>query len=285
MSYRATARVNCQNWCVKTNQAIQDEPSRTYRTTRVTENQFEMLMEMMRKSALLPIGLGRPIALALVDQVRICLMYLRTNITQEFLAEMFFISQPTVSRIISRLTPTLAFLLKKYVPDPEQASKGTTVLIDGTLAPCWSWKDAPELYSGKHKTTGHNLQVVSDLKGRLIHISAPLPGKTHDAEAMRQLDLTTTFTSLAKGNGIGDKGYQGCGIISPKKKPQGGELSDDHKANNKVINRLRAAIERVIANVKTWRILHTDYRRPRETFEDTLDAVRGLVFFQEFMPL
>ena len=61
-------------------------------------------MEMMRKSALLPIGLGRPIALALVDQVRICLMYLRTNITQEFLAEMFFISQPTVSRIISTVT-------------------------------------------------------------------------------------------------------------------------------------------------------------------------------------
>ena len=192
-----------------------------------------MLMVMVRKSALPPTGVGRPIALALVDQVQICLMYLRTNVTQEFLAEMFFISQPTVSRIISRLTPTLAFLLKKYVPDPEQATKGTTVLIDGTLAPCWSWKDAPELYSGKHKTTGHNLQVISDLKGRLIHISAPLPGKTHDAEALRQHDLTNTITSLAKGNAIGDKGYQGCGIISRKKKPQGGQLTEDRKANTK----------------------------------------------------
>ena len=51
-----------------------------------------------------------------------------------------------------------------------------------------------------------------------------------------------------------------------------------------VINRLRATIERVIANIKTWRILHTDCRRPRETFEATLDAVRGLIFFQKTIP-
>jgi hypothetical protein len=48
---------------------------------------------------------------------------------------------------------------------------------------------------------------------------------------------------------------------------------------------LTATIERVIANIKTWRILHTDYRRPRSTFESTLDAVRGLIFFQESIPL
>jgi hypothetical protein len=52
--------------------------------------------------------------------------------------------------------------------------------------------------------------------------------------------------------------------------------------NNKVVNSLRAAVERAIAHMKTWKILHTDYRRPLHTFTDTLDAVVGLIFFQGF---
>ena len=34
------------------------------------------------------------------------------------------------------------------------------LIIDGTLLQCWSWKDHSELYSGKHKTTGLNVQVA-----------------------------------------------------------------------------------------------------------------------------
>lgn len=255
------------------------------RTTSITESQFEQLTKMIRQELLGATDGGRVVVLTQRDQVRLALTYLRANVTQAFLGEMFGVSQATASRVITTMTPILARLLKDFVPDPEAASKGTTLLVDGSLTPCWSWKDAPELYSGKHKTTGHNVQVVSDLRGQLVYLSAPLPGKTHDAEAFRQLDRATALTSIRNGNAVGDKGYQGCKIISPTKKPPGAELSDDRKANNTVINRLRATIERVIANIKTWRILHTDYRRPRETFEATLDAVRGLIFFQETIPL
>ncbi|SOE06098.1 hypothetical protein SAMN06295924_1361, partial [Rathayibacter rathayi NCPPB 2980 = VKM Ac-1601] len=38
-------------------------------------------------------------------------------------------------------------------------------------------------------------------------------------------------------------------------------------------------IERTIASIKTWRIFHTDYRRPLRTFRDAFNAVRGLIFF------
>ena len=51
-------------------------------------------------------------------------------------------------------------------------------------------------------------------------------------------------------------------MITPAKKPAHGELTDSDKRNNTTINRVRYLIERVIANVKTWRVLHTDYRRP-----------------------
>jgi len=249
-------------------------------TTKITEDQFPVLLDLVRQFAIPPLRTGRPIRLTLEQQVRVTIMSLRMNITQEFLGEIFHVSQPTVSRTIGRLTPLLAWMLRVYVLDPEAASKGTTLLVDGTLMPCWSWADHQELYSGKHKTTGHNIQVASDLNGRLVYLSAPLPGKTHDAEAIRQLDLPGMLSSIRTGNAIGDKGYQGCGIITPKKKRQGKDMTDHDKANNKPIHQLRATIERVIANIKTWRIPHTDYRRPVESFENTLDAVRGLIFFQ-----
>ncbi len=33
-------------------------------------------------------------------------------------------------------------------------------IVDDTLLPCWSWSSRPELYSGKHKTTGMNVQIA-----------------------------------------------------------------------------------------------------------------------------
>jgi len=41
---------------------------------------------------------------------------------------------------------------------------------------------------------------------------------------------------------------------------------------------IRYKIERVIANIKTWRVLHAGYRRPPETFPETITAVLGLIF-------
>ena len=49
-------------------------------------------------------------------------------------------------------------------------------------------------------------------------------------------------------------------MITPFKKPEGGELLDWQKEFNKQVNKIRYVIEQVIANFKTWRIMHTDYR-------------------------
>jgi hypothetical protein len=47
----------------------------------------------------------------------------------------------------------------------------------------------------------------------------------------------------------------------------------------KQINKIRYVIEQVIANFKTWRIMHTDYRRPLATFPETISAVVALHFY------
>jgi hypothetical protein len=36
-------------------------------------------------------------------------------------------------------------------------------------------------------------------------------------------------------------------------------------------------IERAIANFKTWRCMHTDYRRPKRTYVAAFNAIRRLI--------
>ena len=157
------------------------------------------------------------------------------------------------------------------------------LIIDGTMLQCWSWKGHPELYSGKHKTTGLNVQVACTLSGTLAWISDPQDGRVHDTQALRHCGLLDVpATDLPDGTPpprhIGDKGYIGLGMITPKRKPANLPLHPDDKAYNTTVNQIRYKIERVIANIKTWRVLHTGYKRPLETFKTTITAVLGIIF-------
>src|SRR5487761_673834 len=100
-----------------TNQSIQEGPPRMQRTTAITETQLTELTELVRPFASAPPTRGRPIRLTLREQVRLTVTYLRTNNTQQFLAEIFGVSQATASRVIGRLTAVLGWLLQRYVPD------------------------------------------------------------------------------------------------------------------------------------------------------------------------
>ena len=117
--------------------------------------------------------------------------------------------------------------------------------------------------------------MACTLAGHLAWISPPLPGSVHDAKATKESGFLETLDATTH---IGDKGYIGLGMITPAKKPAHGELTNTDRRNNTTINRVRYLIERVIANLKTWRVLHTDYRRPYNTFETTIQAVTGLIF-------
>lgn len=251
---------------------------RSQRTTGLATEQFAelcLLVRDARESWQNP--RGRPRALTLGQAVKATTTYFKNNITQELIAELLDVSQPTISRVIADLEPVIGDVLAGWVPDPTDAANGRVTLVDGTLAPCWSWVDAPELWSGKHKTTGHNHQVAADLDGRLVHVSDPLPGNVHDARAIHDTKLVNLIDAA---NSVGDKGYLGTGLLTPFRKPPGGELLAWQKEFNKQVNSLRAPVERAIANLKTWRILHTDYRRPRDSYPTAFNAVRALHFFK-----
>jgi alkylated DNA repair dioxygenase AlkB len=217
-----------------------------------------------------------PPILGLFTSVVVALTYLRRNRVQSELAETYGVSQPTISRAITGVTPLLRRVLEGYVPTAGDLDDKTQYIVDGTLLPCWSWASNPELYSGKHKTTGMNVQVACTLAGGLAWISDPIEGRRHDTHCLRESEALLTFDP---GNWIGDKGYVGNEMITLIKKPAHRELLDWEKEFNTQVNKIRYVIERAIANFKTWRIMHTDYRRPLSTFKETISTVIALVFY------
>ena len=143
---------------------------------------------------------------------------------------------------IKAITALIATVTVPFAPTADDLDPAGQDIIDGTLLTCGSWSAHRELYSGKHHTTGLNVQVACTMDGHLAWISDPVDGCHHDTWAMRQSGVLRGCDPI---NWMGDKGY----------------------------------IERTIANIKTWRILHTNYRHPLATFNQTINAVIGLIFW------
>ena len=258
------------------------EPLRYYRTTGLMLTQTQELVRRVNEVLDKPWNnrTGRPKSLGLYKAVEAACMYLRQNATQEYIADMRDASQPTISRYVAVLVPIVKSVLEEFAPSASDAIelvRGRVVLVDGTLTPCWSYEEHQELWNKKHKRTGFNAQLISLLDGTAVWISGPLPGKTHDARAFKETGAADILD--AAGGGFGDKGYQGTGLVTPKKKPKGGELTLSDKEYNSQISSFRAPIERLVAHFKNWKIFHTDYRRPYSTYSDAFDAARALFFF------
>lgn len=251
-----------------------------YYTTGFSRREIEDLCKLVAECQLsIPLADRRewPPILGLSSSMMVTLTYLRRNRIQWELAETYGVSQATISRAISAITPLLGRAMARYLPTAEELRPGRQYIVDGTLLPCWSWASLPGLYSGKHATTGMNVQVVCTLDGELVWISDPIEGARHDVFC---LDESGALDGLDPSDWTGDKGYVGRNMLTPIKKTPTRGMLDWEKTFNTAINRIRAVVERVIANLKNWRILHTDYRRPLDTFRTTISAVIGLHFYQ-----
>ena len=242
-------------------------------TTGLTDDEFDELLVRLREEGVE----GRPPILGLSGSLRATLIHLRHNIVQAAIGELLGVSQPTISRAVKALTGAIARILEGLLLTAEEVPQGCDYVVDGTLFPCWSWRNHRELWSGKHKATGMNVQILVLPDGRLVWASDPYPGSMHDVAA---LDSSGLLEGIDPSGWIADKGYIGRGMITPHKKPPNGELSEAAKEANKSINKIRQVVERTIAHIKSWRILHTDYRRPLHTFEQTITAALSLHVFK-----
>jgi hypothetical protein len=225
---------------------------------------------------------GRPYALGLFGSVALVVALMRKNMTQDVAAAFFGVSQPTVSRRWDLLRPLIGEVLSEFVPDPRKAIGKGTALVDGTVCPTWDWCAIPDLFSGKTGYPGMNIQIATDLDGAVAAISAiPVHGARHDAHAYTASGLAEALTDLHTAADLGYIGVDGIDVV-PVKKPTGRDLHPDHAAFNNQLSPIRAAVERAVAHVKTWRMLSEEggrYRAPITKYASMLKAITGLFFF------
>ena len=184
-----------------------------HRTTGLTAEQFTTLATALNKNLTWNKPDTRPTALTLNQALKITLLYLRHNLTEELLADIFETSQATIPRTIHRIENALLNLTELKVPELESLKNVPgSLVVDGTLIPVWNWASQRRtLFSGQHKRAGFNHQVICTLKGRLLAITDPAPGARHDVYAFRfhQLGRFLDESTLA------DQGYIGLGLLTP----------------------------------------------------------------------
>jgi hypothetical protein len=157
------------------------------------------------------------------------------------------------------------------------------VLADGTLIRTRRRTGAQNRanYSGKHKLHGLSVLGLTDEHGRLLWVSAVLPGKTADITAARHHRIREQLHRHQL-TPVADKGFHGwhkdvretrdCDIcagpceqvvLTPYKAEAKRPLTEAQQQANTVLSALRCAVEGGFAALKTWRILDKLRLHPR----------------------
>jgi hypothetical protein len=212
------------------------------------------------------------------------LVYLKQGMTQENLASLFGMHQPDANRRIHFLHPLLKGALKDSgelpVRDAERLDfeneKQNIFLHDGTERPVVRPKDNDKrrlYFSGKKRWHSLKNILISDALCRVVFLSFTCEGKKHDKKAADEAGYSDCFPEGAVL--LQDTGFQGFSaesvrIIQPKKKPRGGELTEEEKERNRKISGIRIRIEHVISGVKRYRIVKDKIRNWKKGFRDTV---------------
>jgi hypothetical protein len=226
---------------------------------------------------------GRRRVLGLYRAVVLTLFLMRRNESQAVAGEVFGCSQATVSRVTRRLRPVLGQATAGLAAKVRAQAHRSAVLVDGFLAPTGERTGVAGMFSGKRHAAGFNIQAVADLDGRLVDTGMPCPGARHDSKALADSGIAERWAGHLQPGGpgmIADLGYLGTAVITGTRKPRGRDLSDVQRACNSSLNRLRAAVERSIAHLVTWKVLDTGWRGRLTDFPEVLRTVTGLEIYR-----
>lgn len=234
------------------------------------------------------------------DKLLFILTYLKINPKQEIQGQMFDMTQSNVSKWFHLLHDILNLALKQqnFLParnaqelatmlqnmtegsgnddDGDSSNPKHTQIFyhDGTERPINRPSDDDEqrfYYSGKsHQHSIRNVLIADD-DGYINYLSDTYEGKANDKRIADESKYTLPEGSIL----YQDTGFQGfhldgVTIVQPKKKPKGGCLSPEEKAENRRISSIRVHIEHVIGSVKRFSIT-------RETIRLWCDITRDKV--------
>lgn len=221
------------------------------------------------------------------------LIYLRQNANHTVVGEMFGVSADTSENVFHEVIPILQKLFpsqkweaeKKWRKGEPQWSPAEVdyLLIDSFETPIKRSSNNQKQrkkYSGKKKMHTLKSQLLTDERGEIIQIDAGFDGPKSDIEIYRDTKLKTEWRNKPK---LGDKAYVGEDILTPQKKPKGGELSEAEKANNRELSSKRVIVEHAVRRVKGFKILRQDYRLESWLFPKIAETVVGLIQFSRIV--
>lgn len=252
------------------------------------------------------VGGGRKCNTPLIVRVVMVLMYIRLYATQEVVASIFGKSKWDICRDLRRLLPLITAQLptpELLNPVKEKGAQGvriktleellelypdTIAILDATEQPVEKSKDKEERkchYSGKKKRTTLKTQILINGKKKIICIYTGVAGSIHDYTMMKDSGVDEWIPEdvalyLDKGYLGIEKDYPHLKVMIPKKKPKGGELSEEEKEKNKQIGKVRVIVEHVIGWMKNFHIFSLVYRTGKDIYGVIVQTVGGLINFR-----
>jgi len=281
---------------------IQQYPKRTKQLLGISQEQFQQLLVQAKsrhsqqqaareknKVRLNAKGGGRKAKLSLDEEVCLCLFYLRQMPTFEVLGLHFGISKTEANDTFHYWLKLLRELLPASLFEQVEHHKSDYALVvellsqfrltvDSTEQP----RERPgddraqrECFSGKKKQHTFKNQLITLPEGKdIVDVLVGANGPTSDINLFRiqqqKFDSEQSFE--------GDKAFVGGkNIKTPDKKPKKRELTDQQKAENKVLSSKRIFVEHVIRLLKIFRIARERFRLHSDTYEQVILTVCGLV--------
>ncbi len=221
------------------------------------------------------------------DKLFYILFYFKSYPTFDVAGVLFNIDRSQAHLWMHRLQPILEATLGEAMALPERKLDSVEafitrfpgvkrVMIDGTERPIQRPQDPEKQtlnYSGKkRRQTRKHLAAVNEAK-RVLVLSRAREGKLHDKKFHDEEDIAGSIPDdIPIEVDLGFLGLQKqyVNIRLPHKKPRGGTLTPEQKAENRTLSQSRVRCENAFAGVKRYGAVSAIYRNRKPEFDDHL---------------
>jgi len=233
------------------------------------------------------VGGGAKRKLVPAQEVLLVLIYLRHNVAHEVVGQLCGVSADQSENLFHEIVPLLRELFpsNRFAAEQRFRREGPRLtreqidrlLIDSfeTAIPRPSLNERQKrVYSGKKKRHTLKTQVVSDRRGEILDVDGGHRGPAADKKIYEASAVGEQFPHTVK---QADLGYLGSdGIETPQRKPRGGELTAEQRAENQQLASVRVHVEHGMRRIKGFKIVRENYRHALGVFPMVVSAVVGL---------
>jgi hypothetical protein len=223
------------------------------------------------------------------------LFYMKTYPTFDVAAFVFGTVRSVTFEWKSRLLPALERALGRVITLPKRQIRSIEeflqlfpevkdIFIDGTERPVQrprKSKNVRRKYSGKKKRHTHKNTIFCGEKSQILAVSPTKGGRMHDSKQARKCSFiehipkkVAIWADSAYPRNIAKNGNK---VMIPHKKPRKRDLSEEHKAENRVISGLRMVVEHAIGGIKRFRCM-TDTFRNKNGNDDQMIVVAAALW-------